>query len=50
MDYHFLFLTAYLVTSLPLVLAPVVKTFFVYYLLIVARPCVLPAPFLPFFL
>lgn len=47
---HFLFLVVSFVTSLPLVLAPVVKTFLVYYLPIVARPCVLPAPFFPFFL
>jgi len=46
----FLFFCTYLVTYFELVLAPVVKTFFVSYLLMVASPCVFPAPFFPFFL
>jgi hypothetical protein len=48
--HHFLFLTASFVTYFALVLAFVVNTFFVSYFPTVANPCVLPAPFLPFFL
>jgi len=50
-NHHFFFFCISLrVTSFELVLMPVVNTFLVYSLLILAKPCVLPPPLFPFFL